>query len=71
MLKTTTPKILAETTQDRLWEQELNYTIHVPLILRNGQAQDGYPECYILSEVNKNKIYCNTTVLAQCYLMAQ
>ena len=33
--------------------------IHVPLILRRGPAQDGCPECYILSDVNKNKTHYN------------
>ena len=53
MLKTTTPKILAEATEDRLWGTGIKLCDNVPLIQRNGQALDGYPECYILLEVNK------------------
>ena len=40
--------------------QELDYMMHVPLILRSGPDQDGCLECYILSDVNKIKIRYKT-----------
>ena len=53
MLKTTTPKILAEATTDRLWGTGIQLRDTCALI--SGLVQEGYPECLLLLEKNKTK----------------